>query len=58
MSESDYNDIFANALLISVLGDPRGTEVFERLSERFAKDNNALKAVAALQQQFEQAQKK
>jgi aminopeptidase N len=58
MEEGDLNDIFANVLLVAILADPRGTEVFERLKNRFRDDPNAMKGVEMYEQQFNEGIKR
>jgi HEAT repeat protein len=53
MEESDLNDIFANVLLVSILADPRGSEIFDRLKMRFQGDDNAMRAVEMMEAQFQ-----
>ena len=55
MADDDYNDIFANALLIADLGDTRGKEVFRSLKSKFKDDQNAMEAVEQFEQRFEKA---
>ncbi len=58
MQGNDINDVFNNVLLISILADPRGTAVFERLKIKYEKNANALKAVNTYEEQFKNAIKR
>ena len=58
MEENDINVIFNNVLLITTLGDPRGTEVFDLLKVKFKDDENAMAAVHQYESQFSEAVKK
>ena len=55
MLENDINDIFSNVLLISILADPRATEVFDKLKIKYKNDDNALTAINAYEEQFKNA---
>ncbi|MEQ8362014.1 MAG: M1 family metallopeptidase [Cyclobacteriaceae bacterium] len=55
MKENDYNDIFYNALQVSILADPKGQEVFDALRERFGADKNIMTAVDQLEVSFKNA---
>lgn len=57
ISENDVNDIFSNVLLLVMLGDARGLEVFPILKEKFATDVNAMKAVEGFEAQLREAMK-
>lgn len=57
IAENDTNDIFQNVLLIAILGDPRGEEVFELLRLKFKDDENAMIAVEQYASQFKDAMK-
>ena len=57
ISENDVNDIFSNVLLLVMLGDVRGLEVFPILKEKFATDVNAMKAVEGFEAQLREAMK-
>jgi len=52
MEEGHVNDIFYNALLVSILGDERGKEVFEQLKRKYDSVPNALKAINQLETNF------
>lgn len=54
----DINDVFSNTLLISILADSRGTEVFEILKAKYKNDKNAMNAVNMYEEQFKSALKK
>lgn len=53
--ENDLNVIFNNVLLIEVLAEPKGREIFELLKERFKDDENMLSIVAQWETQFKEA---
>jgi len=55
LADDDYNDIFANVLLIAELGDTRGKQVFTSLKSKFQDDENAMEAVKQFEQRFEKA---
>jgi aminopeptidase N len=57
MEEGDVSDIFNNVLLLSILGDARGEEIFERLKKKFNNDANAMMAVLQYEAQFKEAVK-
>jgi hypothetical protein len=44
MDEEDINGVFNNALLITILADPRGQDAFDLLKIKFKDDANALNA--------------
>ncbi len=52
MNEGHINDIFYNALQVSILADERGQEVFDALKEKFKGDENTEKAIENLEKQF------
>ncbi|NOT77254.1 MAG: hypothetical protein HOP08_20205 [Cyclobacteriaceae bacterium] len=58
MVDNDYNDIFANVVLITTLADPRGQEAFEMLKVKFKDDANAMVAVSQAESQFAEKIKK
>ncbi len=58
LEENDVNSVFQNVLLIAVLGDSRGAEVFETLRKRYINDANALAALDQYEDQFKQSIKK
>jgi aminopeptidase N len=58
MEEEDINGIFNNVLLISILADSRGQEVFDLLKTKFKDDANAMNAVNTYETQFKTAIKK
>ena len=58
LDEKDYNDIFSNVLLVTILADPRGQEVFDLLKVKFMNNENAMKAVNQYESQFRKALKK
>jgi len=58
LAENDINDIFYNALQIKTLADPRGSEVFTLLKEKFKNNDNAMASVNQLEAQFTNALKK
>jgi aminopeptidase N len=53
--EEDINGMFNNALLISILADTRGQEVFDLLKVKFKDDANAMNAVNGFETQFKDA---
>jgi len=55
LAENDTNDIFQNALLVAILSDPRGQEVFDILKTKFKNDENAMIAVNQYEAQFKEA---
>jgi aminopeptidase N len=57
MEEEDINDIFNNVMLIAILGDPRGLEIFDPLKMRFKEDKNAMVAVEQFENQLKEATK-
>jgi aminopeptidase N len=58
MEENDVNDIFNNVMLVAILGDPRGQEVFDFVKVKFKDDANAMVAVNGYEEQFKEAIKK
>ncbi len=52
---NDMNDIFYNVQQVSILGDPRGKEVFEKLKKKFEKKLNVMKAIKNLENNFSHA---
>lgn len=52
LKNENLNDIFYNALQVSILGDPRGQVVFEELYKKFSDNKNALKAIEQLENTF------
>jgi aminopeptidase N len=58
VEDNDDNDIFSNTLLIALLGDPRGQEVFDILKVKYKDDANAMIAVNQYETQFKEALKK
>lgn len=58
MEENDINDIFNNVMLVAILGDPRGREVFDLVKVKFKDDPNAMIAVVQYEQQFNAAVQK
>ncbi len=52
LKNENVNDIFYNAMQVSILGDPRGQVVFEELHKKFSNDKNALKAIVQLKNTF------
>ena len=52
MKERNMNDIFYNALMISILKDPRGKDMFAELEAYFAKSEDALKAIGNLKSAY------
>lgn len=58
LQENDINDVFSNVLLISILADPRATEVFEKLKIKYKEDANAMTAINAYEEQLKNAIKK
>lgn len=57
MEEEDINDIFNNVMLIAILGDPRGLEIFSPLKIRFKEDKNAMVAVEQFENQLKEVTK-
>jgi len=55
MEENDVNDIFNNVMLIAILGDPRGLEIFDSLKSKFKDDANAMVAVEQYEKQLKEA---
>jgi hypothetical protein len=58
MQENDISDIFNNVLLIAVLADSRGQEIWGPLKIKFNDDANAMAAIEQYEQQFRAAVKK
>jgi aminopeptidase N len=58
LQENDINDVFSNVLLISILADPRATEIFEKLKVKYKEDTNVMTAINAYEEQFKNAIKK
>lgn len=58
MEENDVNDIFNNVMLITILGDTRGQEVFDLVKIKFKDDANAMTAVNQYEEQFKATIKK
>ncbi len=57
MANGNINDIFYNALQISILGDSRGEKVFTILKEKFKEDIDATEAIKQLEVQFNNSTK-
>jgi aminopeptidase N len=57
MEENDVNDIFNNVMLIAILGDSKGLELFDSLKTRFKEDANAMVAVEQYEAQLKEAAK-
>lgn len=55
MAENDIEGIFNNVLLIALLKDARGMEIFEPLKIKFKDDANAMVAVDQYENQLKQA---
>lgn len=55
LKEDDVNDVFANVQLLATLGDPRASDVFAMLKERYKTDANAVTAVDAYETMFKAA---
>jgi HEAT repeat protein len=58
LEENDINDVFSNVLLISILADPKATEIFEKLKIKYKEDANAMTAINTYEAQFKNAIKK
>jgi aminopeptidase N len=58
MDENDLEGIFNNVLLITILADPRGQEVFEQLKAKFKDDARMMEAVSQYETQFKDTLKK
>ncbi len=54
LSENDIEGIFNNAMLISMLKDPRGQEAFDLLKVKFKDDVNVMNAVNQYETQFKE----
>jgi aminopeptidase N len=57
MEENDINDIFNNVMLMAILSDPRGLEIFDSLKAKFKDDANAMVAVEQYENQLKDATK-
>lgn len=55
--EKEINDLFNNVMLIAILADARGLQIFEILYANFKDDPNALVAVRQYEQQLKEALK-
>jgi len=55
VQENNSNDIFYNLLLIAILGDPAGKEIFHQMETRYEGDENALAAISTFATRFEQS---
>lgn len=55
MEENDINDIFNNVMLMAILGDPKGLEIFDSLKTKFKDDANAMVAVEQYEKQLKEA---
>lgn len=51
-NEEDMGGMFNSALLISILSQPAGKEIFARLKQKYQADENAIKAVLQLESEF------
>jgi aminopeptidase N len=58
LEENDKDGIFNNVLLVSILGDPSGQEVFEVVKMKYKDDSNATNAINQFEIQFKEAIKK
>jgi len=54
MAENDIDGIFNNTMLVTILADPRGQEVFEMLKAKYQDDANAMTAVNQYETQFKE----
>jgi hypothetical protein len=52
LAEGEVNDMFSNVLLLATLADRRAERVFPALKQRFAGDENALKAIESYEKQL------
>lgn len=55
LTEKNIDDIFHQVLLVSVLGNPKGKEVFTLLKSKYSGESNILNAILLYEEQFNSA---